>query len=352
MSKNAEQGADTLDVNTGAAAIEGLLSDDLDLGDQDEQVERDEGDNAPVESDEDEGAEDVEDDDLDGEDADEDDDFDAESDDEVDDEADEATEDDEDSPPTYKVKVDGEESEVTLEEALAGYQRQQAFTKRMQAVAEERKSISETVEAFTARGQEYLDNLVLVERALAGAEPDWQQLKAQDPKKYADARIAWDERKAQLDQIRTEQQKVRQEMNNALEDQKQRTLAVEAEKLEAALPEWAADPDAKRDEQRKIVQFAQTTYGFTPQELGSVVDHRVILLLRDAMAQHELRSQGTKAKDVAREKRRKSPTLQPGNPKAAKAKSKSRKKNSARKKLSQTGRIDDAAAVLFDLIPD
>jgi hypothetical protein len=47
---------------------------------------------------------------------------------------------------TYTVKVDGETVEVTLKEALAGYQRQADYTRKMQALAEERKEFEEAGE--------------------------------------------------------------------------------------------------------------------------------------------------------------------------------------------------------------
>ncbi len=42
----------------------------------------------------------------------------------------------------YTITVDGEELEVTLDEALNGYQRQQAFTRKTQELAQERESLT------------------------------------------------------------------------------------------------------------------------------------------------------------------------------------------------------------------
>lgn len=63
----------------------------------------------------------------------------------VEDESESDVEDSDDSE-TYKVKVDGETVEVTLKEALAGYQRQADYTRKMQALAEERKQFEEAGE--------------------------------------------------------------------------------------------------------------------------------------------------------------------------------------------------------------
>lgn len=335
----------SLTVESGKEAIFGLLSDDLDM--EVEQIEEGEGED---DSDDPE-LEDVEDDDFEEEE--EGDDPDDTLDDEVDDEADEATEDDAPLQTKHKVKVDGEEIEVTLDEALAGYQRQQAFTKKTQALAEERNALQTEAQATVQARQEYLDRLEIVEKALTGGatEPDWAQVKKDNPAKYAEMRTAWQERQEQLSSLQAEQQRVRKEQKDALETERERILTAEAERLEAAIPEWAADPDAKRTEQSKIVQFAQNTYGFTPDDLGSVVDHRVILLLRDAMKYQDLQAQGEAVKQVAKERRRKSPTLQPGSPKARAGK-KQAKAASARKRLAKSGRIDDAAATFFEMFDD
>jgi len=48
-----------------------------------------------------------------------------------------------DNEPTYKVKVDGEEIEVTQEELLRGYMRQKDYTQKTQALAEQRRQFEQ-----------------------------------------------------------------------------------------------------------------------------------------------------------------------------------------------------------------
>jgi hypothetical protein len=50
---------------------------------------------------------------------------------------------------SYQVKVDGEVVEVTLKEALAGYQRQADYTRKAQALAAEREEFQQTVTQFS-----------------------------------------------------------------------------------------------------------------------------------------------------------------------------------------------------------
>lgn len=345
MAKEVEQSAGEsldLDVETGAQALLGLLSDDLEIqavgAGESDGSDADDADGSDV-------GDDLEDaDDADDEDRDED------ADDDVDDEADEETDDSDDDPPTYKVKVDGEEIEVTLEEALAGYQRQSAFTKRTQQLAEERKALREQEAEVAQTRQEYLNRLNVVKAVLEGTanEPNWEQLKKDDPARYAELRLAWQERKDQIASVEAEIERARAEQQAAFERMREEVLAAEAEKLEAAIPEWAADPDTAASEKQKIANFAIQTYGFTNDDLGNVVDHRLVLLLRDAMRFHDLQTKGKKAKEEVRGKRRQSPTLKPGT--QARKSRKSSKRNPARARLAKTGRVDDAAATLLDFV--
>lgn len=106
---------------------------------------------------EDEEAEDVVEEDIDlGDDTE-----DAEDEDDTDEEESEDEADSSDEGETYKVKVDGEVVEVTLKEALAGYQRQADYTRKAQALAAEK-------EAFQTEVQELggvLENIQLLDQA-------------------------------------------------------------------------------------------------------------------------------------------------------------------------------------------
>ena len=70
---------------------------------------------------------------------------------------------------TYEVTVDGETVAVTLEEALAGYQRQADYTRKAQALAHERQEfeaareeVAETIEQVTSLDEAWNDNPVTV----------------------------------------------------------------------------------------------------------------------------------------------------------------------------------------------
>jgi hypothetical protein len=105
----------------------------------------------------------------------EDEDSDESDDEESDDEADETEDDedgedsDEDEPAddnpvleeTFKVKVDGEEVEVTVREALEGYQRREDYTRKTQELAEARKAFEGEIQEYA----EVFENVTAFEEA-------------------------------------------------------------------------------------------------------------------------------------------------------------------------------------------
>jgi hypothetical protein len=85
-------------------------------------------------------------------------------------------EDSEESSETYEVTIDGQTVEVSLKEALAGYQRQADYTRKAQALAHERQEfeaarqeIAEVVEQVTSLDEAWNDNPVTVLAHFAAA---------------------------------------------------------------------------------------------------------------------------------------------------------------------------------------
>ena len=107
---------------------------------------------------EDELTEEVE---LEEEDTEADDDFDY--DDEFDDEEQNEVEDVVEQPTSYKVKIDGEEVEVTLDELQSGYSRQQDYTRKTQELAQQRKIIEQQQQELAQRHAIYAQLLPKLE---------------------------------------------------------------------------------------------------------------------------------------------------------------------------------------------
>jgi hypothetical protein len=339
---------DTLDLHDAAEKMFGLL--DVDAP---EDSDTDETDDEGADEEELDGADSSDsEDEEDFEEADEADEEDAESE-EADDEVDEEEEDDgaDDNPwsATRKVKVDGEEVEVTPEEALQGYMRQQAFTKKTQALAEERKRSTEEQESLRAARQEYAAGLQKLNELLtraAPAEPDWDKVQKGVQAEVQKAAV-WQKYQNDLQKLNEEQQATLKAQQSDYEREFKQRREAEMELLLSAVPEWATDQEKAEKERRDLVQHYQSTYGYTPDELGAIVDHRAIVILRKAMLYDSL--QAKKGSEKPKPKRAK--TLEPGSsPPSKRTKSKKSGANKARQRLSRTGSVDDAAETLFGIL--
>lgn len=187
-----------------------------------------------------------------------------------------------DTVPRYKAKVDGEDVEVTLEEALKGYSRTQDYTRKTQALANERKEFLEKeVASVRAQRQQYEEYLGKLEDVLNPKEPDWTTLKQTlDPSQFAAKWTEWDQTQRQLKSVREERARVQAEQKREAEDGFQKMMQEEQNQLFAKLPALK-DPD-KAAALRKELSEAALQYGFSEEDLASVTNHRVLLILHDA----------------------------------------------------------------------
>ena len=78
--------------------------------------------------------------------------------------------------PVHRVKVDGEEFEVPLSELVAGYQRSADYTRKTQALADQRKTLADAEALLSALQRNPQQTLVVLAEAygLRGQEPDEQ----------------------------------------------------------------------------------------------------------------------------------------------------------------------------------
>jgi hypothetical protein len=333
------------DVHDAAEKLFGLL--DVDAPDEDKDEADDEGadeeeldgaDSSDSEDDADDDEESLEDDEEEFE--------------ESEDDADDVDDEDDDEAPepaaqTYKVKVDGEEIEVSLDEALSGYMRQQAFTKKTQAVAEERRAAQEAQEGLRAAREQYAAGLQKLEQILQSAappEPDWDKVQKGDRAEVQRAAL-WQKYQKDSEALQKEQQATLQSQQAEFQQELARRREVEMDLLLAQVPEWATDREKAQAEQRQLVEHFNENYGYQPEEIGNIVDHRAIVIMRKAMLYDQLDAKRKGAKP----KQKKAPVLEPGAKKPRVTKSK-KKSNKARQRLTNTGSIHDAAELLFDLV--
>jgi hypothetical protein len=247
-------------------------------------------------------------------------------------------------PQTFTVKVDGKEVTVTLDELQKGYSRTQDYTRKTQQIAEVRKQAEQETQAVRAEREQYAQLLGALQAQLQSSEPqvDLERLYHEDPIEWVRQKEVMRERQEKLGAIQSEQQRLYQvsqyEQQRAMEAQ----LASQQEALLAALPEWKDSKKAKA-EKALVIESAKAA-GFSDEDLKSVYDHRLVLLLRKAALFDQMVSKRQGIKPVVNNGPR---TAKPG---AAGRVSTTTEGTRAKQRLAKTGRIDDAASAIEHLL--
>ena len=276
----------------------------------------------------------------------------AEADDEVEyveDDGDYEVDEEEDQPETlrYSIKVDGEEQEVTLDELRNGYQRQADYTRKSQALAEQRKAYEANLQAIQSEREQYSQALQLMstrqQNELAQYENiDWKALKEDDPMEYMEKRLEYQDARDQLTRVQQEQQRVAEQQRQQILEQTQQVMQNEAKKLSEVLPAYA-DPNSNLKNQLRDYALS---LGFSQDDLNSIVDHRVVVVLHKAMLQDRA-AQGTVKKAKASKPVPK--VVKSGTPESKTQRSK-KASQQRRERLARTGSTRDATSVFLDLI--
>jgi hypothetical protein len=251
-------------------------------------------------------------------------------------------------PQRFKVKVDNEELEVTLEELQQGYSRTKDYTKKTQALAETRKA----VEADKARIEEakqlrdtYAQRLEVIEKLLAQdqGEENLAELRENDPIGYAIKIAERSEKEKQLQAVRAEKQKIAQQQESDRQQALQGHLQQEAVKLREMIPEFR--DEAKAEIARKDIRTYAKSVGFSDEELSQVYDSRAVKTLYNAMMYEKL----MKGKTDAVKKVQSAPkVLRAGNGGQVNAENDATKRQM--QKLKQTGKKSDAAKLFEKFI--
>ena len=249
-------------------------------------------------------------------------------------------EDEQEEPAKYRVKAAGEEREVTLDELIKSYQLGTDYTKKSQAVAEERKVVEaerQRIEEAKYLRDQYAERLQVIEQML-NQQPETENLdylKETDPIGYAVKVAELSQREKQLAQVRAEQARIADQQQREQQEQLGQVVQAESRKLAEVIPEYA-DPQKGETLRRELREFGLKA-GFSDQELANVYDSRAVLTLYKAMQYDKLQS----AKPGITKKVNEAPKVIKSGVSQPRDSSDEMKKLKARAK--QTGRVADAA---------
>jgi len=247
------------------------------------------------------------------------------------------------TPQAYTVKVDGEEFEVSLDELRDGYQRQSDYTRKSQSLAEQRKAYEANLQAVQNERNQYAQVLEQMSenqnyQLQQFEDINWKELKDDDPMEYMEKRLEYQEAKDRVSQLNNERARVHQQNQAEITQVLTEKVQKEAELLSAALPEYA-DPGSNL---KTDIRNYALSLGFPENEIDSISDHRVVLVLHKAMMQDNA-AKGVKKVKVAPK------VVKSGTPQTKSQKVK-RVVQAKRERLSKTGNQRDAADVFLDLI--
>jgi hypothetical protein len=201
---------------------------------------------------------------------------------------------------------DGTRATVTHEELTKGYLRQSDYTRKAQAIAEQARQIEARSQQELAKIQETLRR---VEEAFPqDQEPDWVKLAQEDPFYYAEQRATWEAKQKALTQAREQAQRAfaEQRQKSAVEFQQRVQNEIVAARSHPLFADVASDEKARDERQAALLKTAQSM-GFSDEDFGNVVDHRVYALLEKARRYDDMVSKAKavekSAPEVVRERR-------------------------------------------------
>lgn len=242
-------------------------------------------------------------------------------------------------PASFRVKVDGEEIEVTLDELLKGYSRTEDYKRKTAKAAEERRAFESTrdseLQKIREASQRYLsdfnnasqDRLILDE----ANRIDWTRFAQENPNGYIAAKAKVEAAQARLNAAEQELSRSQQER-----------IAEQMQKAAESIPEFA--DEKKRPEYLKRVISTLEDYGFTREEMASLNDARTLRVVHDALQFRESEAKRKAAIQTIADKRVVAKTADPTRRLASNAVTES--KRSLKAQIAKTGDLRERAVLI------
>ena len=247
---------------------------------------------------------------------------------------------------TYKVKANGQEQEVTLDELVSGFQKGSDYTKKSQELAAQKQAVQAEAHAIQEAMQlreEYSHRLSQVQQLLQNQGDDgvdMAELKENDPIAWSIKTAEKTEQNKKLQLLAAEQDKLAYAQRQQVSQHQAKVVAHEAELLVSEMKEFS---DPKKAEQvKKDIRSYGKAIGFTDQELAQVYDHRHVMVLHKAAQWDKLQ----KANPSVNKRLVNAPKMAKKGNKVAKLTTVTKQKN----KLKGSGSIADATELFKNFI--
>ena len=242
----------------------------------------------------------------------------------------------------HTVKINGKEENWTLDQLKQSAAGQGYINQRMQEVAKLEKAYKEQTAALAQQQQQQLEFFQKAQQTgFSEPTPPSKELFNNDPIAYMEAKLSYDEAKAEHDTKVQQFQQMQKQQEQQQQQQLQAFTQQQTKLLAEKLPD-IADPQKGEVIKKGLMEVGEH-YGFSQQELESVRDHRYILAMYDAMRFRKLLQKRGKATS----KKQSIAPVKAGakkTPNVGKAKARKQKQD----RLRKTGSIDDAVDLILN----
>ena len=258
-----------------------------------------------------------------------------------------------------RIKVNGEERLVSLAEAQKGQQLEADYRRKTTEIAEQRKHIeaeyAQRQALYQQQAVELAAQMQLAEQAVVADlnTPAMQELRRTNP-------AEWNARQFEAQQKLGSIQQARQYAAHQWQQQQQNAQAEQQRQFSAYLAsEQNALQDAfesrgipwTHDQKAKLSEFMQSRYGFAPQDVSQVYNHRWVLMALDAMqSTSKAKEMETKASAVKEKLKTVPPVMAKPGKQQGKVEVQRQKLAALKGRLRSSGNLRDAAAVIESLM--
>lgn len=219
----------------------------------------------------------------------------------------------------FRIKVDGEQSELSLSDIREGFRLAKISDQRLSKLSDERQAFEkerdQTFESLADQHNRLADTLFLLENEFVGdfESIDWARLREEDATEYNARRLDFEDRRRKLEEQRKKIDEHRAElMAKAGEElQKRQTdmLVKLGEEFEGA--EYTNSPAWDETEAKRLKEWIMG-HGFSAEEIGKVHIWQLFKWARDSMLRQDELKRG---RETERKVKKLPKVIKPGQPK-------------------------------------
>ena len=246
-------------------------------------------------------------------------------------------------PNLHRLKVNGQEIEVSLDELKAGYSRDSDYRQKTHSLGLEKRDLeaqkNSLRQSYDTRLSELNDLIATADATVKSQQgsQDLQRLYEEDPQ--AASKLDF-----QLRQQNTAIEEMKLKAKDAYAKQYEDFLSTQRELAAQKIPEYS-DPK-KADQFKYAMRNSLRSYGFSDQEIGNLADHRFLMVAKDAMGYQSLKDK----RPIVQKKIAKAPKVVKSGVASSNVSSGREQIRSKIGKVRKSGNIQDAQSAILDII--